>query len=265
MRIGAKTGRLPSALESLSSALSRIQDMRRTLNAALLYPVIVAVLAYTLLVSSLLLSSPPVIAALQSENVEAWWLDLLRAISQNVWLWAPIPPILALIWVGYCLLQSANARFRRDWESRHVRWGRMACLTECLAMLLERKVSVAESLTLSTEVFGDRKAIAECEEFAGKLEQGEDPAQAEFPKALPPLVRWMLANRTIHNNLPAALKDLARQYHSRALWQLRWYRTALPVWLSALVGGSGVLVYGTVVLGPWVYLLYKYGVTPPGH
>jgi len=260
VRIGTRSARLPAALESLSKAMERIKEMRQTFSASIIYPIAVTVVGYAFFIMSIGWASPPILQGLREMNAGGRWIAFLSFMSGTIWIWGPIPPIVAVAAVCYCRWRrSMTGHAQRTWNSRQVKWGRLACFLECLAMLLENNVQLGEALVLSAEAFGEQQLIDGCRDISQRFEAGAVVGQAEFPSSLPPLARWLLANRAVQRDLPNSIRDLSQQYHQRAVSAAQWYRHTLPMWLTLSIGGTVTLTYAIVVFGPWIQLLWQFG------
>jgi general secretion pathway protein F len=264
---GIRSGRLTSALEAISSLLRRAAETRRLIAVAMIYPVLLVVVAYALLVFSTTKTMPPV--------VEAWsdWSHHSGALSAQRWLetivsWGmPLLPwilgALILAWwirVRYVTsLDGGRSGRKHRWWSTHaptvrgtLQAGRMATFAETLAVLIENEIPLTEAVPLAAGASGDRRLSVSARDFASRLCDGTDtPTLA----AAPPMLAWVLGTAHDQKGLVRALHRIADSYHRRAQWMSRWLSVFLPVLLTTCVGGSVVVVYALATIWPWSSLL----------
>ena len=95
---GARSGRLPAALEALSRFVRSYSEARAAIGVALWYPILVLSLAYFLFLGLLILIVPRFIAAFESLGLEVIWpLRWLERLGEHAPYWWPLWPVLLLL------------------------------------------------------------------------------------------------------------------------------------------------------------------------
>src|SRR4051794_25817358 len=91
---GLKTGRLSVALEGLTRSARGIAELRRAVGLALIYPLLVLVVAYTLFVSFVVVIAPRFVAAYQAFRLPGRGPALgMARLGEMAPYWAPIGPV----------------------------------------------------------------------------------------------------------------------------------------------------------------------------
>ena len=107
---GVRSGRLPAALESLSTTLHRLADIRRSFSVAMLYPMIVLLVASGLLLFSLSRPIPVVVHfyeafELRQPAVFQFLLAIAYFLQRTLpWFWLGL-----MLWIGWWLYRSSRA------------------------------------------------------------------------------------------------------------------------------------------------------------
>jgi type II secretory pathway component PulF len=274
VRAGMKAGRLPAALEGLAVAARRARQLRRAIGLALVYPVIVLLLAYALLVLAFRFWIPELIPFYESfhagvPGIIRW----LSAVGESAPRWAAIPPLLAMFagvawwfWNRDLVRRatgSAGARRGRGLVGT-LRDGRLAGFAEVLALLIEQQVPLPESLLLAADASGDRALRHDVRELVERLVRGETPRPGDSSPgtalgSLPPLMRWLILSSQPAQQLADSLRRLSRSYHARAKETADWYSLYLPLWLTAGIGGTAVATYAILIFAPWCDVLTRIG------
>jgi len=269
VQAGLRSGRLATALESLSETARRIAEMRKLVGAGLVYPLIVLVLAYALFVFLIVGLAPLAFRVdLDMTRSSDWLLAGLNRIGQTARWWAiPVPLAAAfalLLWwrrLGYALWSGRSVLRRRGWRGPGIRRaiynGRMASFAEVLAMLIRQQVSLHESLALAAQTSGDRALVDAANQLAKRLERGELPSRREdLPQGFPPLVGWLLLSSSPQGDLGGALHRSAEVYRQRAARAAAWSAVYMPLLLTVFVGGTATLVCGLLAFGPLIRMFY---------
>lgn len=265
---GLRSGRLSAALEGVASSLRRLADLRRGVGSALIYPLVVVLMAYGTLVfiavyilpafarandtfrlrdprlldgllgfgasSPLLLLAPPVLFLCA---LAAWWFAAGRAIvSESGWARAAM-----FFWPGM-------RRVQRD--------SRAAVEADVLALLIEHDVPLHEAIELAGDAAGDRRTRAADAKIAAALRRGETLAEASRAAGDDArVVRWMLLGGERRESLVAALRHAATGYERRAASRAEMVRTWFPFVVTLFVGGGAVLAVGLALFVPFTNMM----------
>jgi general secretion pathway protein F len=281
---GLRSGRLPSALESMGGFVGGYVDARRAIGLALWYPLIVLVLAYSLLVFLVVVLLPRFLDAFESlwlghdyhlrlfstglgftfrtEKAAEW----LRMIGDSVTYWGLILPALLVLGVAWWVRSGRASGFQPGRGWRLIRWfpwmnGMLAQFetanfADMLALLLEQRVPYPQALTLAADATGDPRLVRACGDLAGAIERGAPPQTAlTDARAFPPLLRWLLATGTQQAMLVSALRNVGEMYRKRALFRAEKIRVYMPILLLLGVGGLATLFFGLSLFVPFSAIL----------
>lgn len=271
--IGLRTGRLANSLEGLAATGRRIAESRRDSLAALVYPCCVVTAAYAvflLLVSRV----APVLANASVDLADrpVPWIASLAWLGANSLQWAWIPPAMAVLllvnewWTARrtCSLEAGPIvrilgsvwrplrQARRDAE--------LATFAELLSLLLRERSSLHEAVRLAAQATGNPRLQQLGLELSDKLAAGQEPLETgNWSAELPPLLAFLLANRSGHGTLPAALADYAARLRENSLAATQRIALVLPVILTVLLGGVATGVVAAVAFLPIWELLHSLG------
>jgi type II secretory pathway component PulF len=264
---GMKAGRLSTALEGLAGFARSFVEVRRAVGLALLYPLIVLLVAYGLFLLFVVMAAPRFLSAFESFRLlPGTSLQSLAWLGDTAVYWGLIPPILLLL-VGLAWFQSGRSLvLQTGWRRGLVRrlpWMRSllaateaANFADLLALLIEHQVPFPDGVVLAAEASGDRALVATARDLAEASRRGEPLAQGmRGPSALPPLLRWLIATGQQQGMLVAALRHAAQVYRRRAIDQAELIRVLLPAMLMILIGGLATLAFALTLFLPMTSLL----------
>ncbi|MGD0900686.1 MAG: type II secretion system F family protein [Thermoguttaceae bacterium] len=240
VEVGIRTGRLPAALEALAGALRRLAETRRGVTVMLVYPLLVVALAWGLFGYFTARIAPGLAAMLDAVGARGTGVfHAMAGWGRWAWVWGPVGPavlaIFACLW-WYATTRASVAGPRASirllgwlpWLGPMLRWSRTAVQVEVLALLVESRVPLDESLRLAGEACGD------------------------WP--LPPLIKWLTAGGG-QPALAAALRHASDTYRRRARQQAELARVFLPMLVTLGTGGVVTLAYGLALFWPYVKIL----------
>lgn len=268
---GLRSGRLAVALEGLSTTGRRIGEMRRAVGLALVYPLVVAAIAYGLFLFTAIKLAPVMLYAF--EDLTAWSEPLL---AKLVWLgrtadaWAVWPPLLVVAALAVGWYRGGRAAWRTD-SSRGMPWlwpafgrlvqdGRLATFSEVLSLLVRQQVPLDEAVTLAAAASGDRGLQSAAQQLAENLRRGGQVTSGEGSAGLlPPLVAWLLTAGASTEKLSETLSLTAATYRQRAERTVNWALVYLPILLTAVLGGTATLIQALVVFLPLTRLWFRLG------
>ncbi|MGO9465360.1 MAG: type II secretion system F family protein [Isosphaeraceae bacterium] len=267
---GARSGRLPVALEGLSRYVRGYSEARSAIGLALWYPVLVLCLAYALFVGLVTLVVPRFVEAFDSLRLTApaplRWLEWF---GNAAGYWWPAGPILiaflGIAWVGSgkaVRFQSRGFSWLRalPWMNSLLNDYETANFAELLALLLEHHVAYPRALVLAAESTGNRRLVAGARQLSEAITRGE-PVKAALASAdrrsILPMLRWVLASGQEQGSLVTALHNLTELYRKRARYQAEKLYVLLPVLLLIAVGASATLLYALALFLPVINMLYQ--------
>jgi type II secretory pathway component PulF len=264
---GIRSGRLAQALEGMAAVAKGYAEARRAVGIALLYPLIVAVLAYTLSLGLVTRIVPRFLAAFQDLGVPTTTaLEILGRLDDTAIYWGPVPPILLLLlwlrwaWSGRSAALDASG-IGPFWLAIPLAGGmvasyRASSFAGLLALLTEHRVPLDEAVRLAGEASPDRRFREAATEVAESIRRGEVGLEAKpgDPGPFPPLLRWMITAGDRQGDLPRALKQLAETYRVRARSRADVLKLALPTVCMLGIGVGAVLIYALMLFLPLVGL-----------
>lgn len=264
---GVRTGRLPIALESIAIATRHLIEMRRTVNTALTYPLILFVIAYGLSVAFLFNVAVPILELMAEFRIPG--AELLSGVERlantwAMWVWV-VPTALALalfLWLstaranvfepglGFRVLSLFPILGRAFFNLR------IASFCRLLQILIHAKVPLTDSLRLAGRSSGAGLRQS-ADALASAIEQGVQTSDVSWTSysQFPPLVTWTLAAGHELGNLEQVLMETTQTYYQRGLRQLDRARLILPGLLLLAVGASVTLMIALMMFLPLRILL----------
>ncbi len=272
--------RLPEALDGLVQFGRTLQETRRQIGLALIYPTIVAVVAYGLFILFAVVVIPEAVLRWDPMSpLQAWLLPVCGAVREtSVW-WIPLVP--AVIFTGL-MLASRFGRSSTDTEFVALEPGGRGFLagtwipgvpqlyrdldrahtSQVLGFLLQHGVPLPRSFRLVAQMTGSRSLAAAYERLAAGADLGRALASdVHFEPRLPTLIAQLLRAGAVDSALPAALQKASEIYYRRARRRAAWMRSTLAPVFAVAIGGT-VTVLFTIALGlplRWLVLeLFQY-------
>lgn len=256
VQAGEEGQHLGPVLEAYSSYLWQVIQLRRTLGKALLYPVLVAVVAYLLFISVGAVTIQRFVEFYASTPMELTpLLKTLQWVYAHLWYWFWIPPAL-LVWglLSWCLnrksqLEASGSAGILKWVpgvGPVLRLHRLANFTEILALMLQEKVPFAQALKISAHASTDRQLI----------QYSDEPARMQdLNLRLPPFLRWLMRMSAANSDLGQTMHHAAEMYRRRAEVASEWLRLLAPVCFLLLIGGGATFFYVLTVFYPFTQML----------
>jgi len=273
---GVRSGHLAAALEGLSKTGRRMAEMRRAVGMALIYPLVVAAIAYGLFLLTLTQLAPMVSFAVEdATRTTDPLLAKMTWLGETAPSWAVWPPLIVLVVLIVAWYRSGRVAWERSggrasgiggpgwrWPSLGslVRDGRFATFAELLSLMVRQQIPLDEALTLAADASGDRRLRADAQQLAEQLRAGGSPTgRSARPSTIPPLVGWLLS---AHGPLPTLSQTLtltAEIYRQRAQRTVTWAVLYLPIVFSVILGGGATLIQALAVFLPLSRLWYQLG------
>ena len=183
---GMKSGRLAIALEGMAMFARGFAEARRSIGLALLYPMVVLILAYSLLLFILTTVIPRFVAAFEGLHLPVHVsLHLMNRAGEAVWAWGWIFPCLVVVfliaWVGSRRASSlvgggSNWILRSfPWMGSMMSWFEASSFAEILALLLEHQMPYPDALVLAGEASADRAIAKSSLAMAESIRAGSRP------------------------------------------------------------------------------------------
>lgn len=265
---GLRAGRLPAALEGVASYARGVAELRREIGQALVYPLMVLMLAYVLFVGLVVGVVPRLLAAAEGFRVPirgALWA--LERLDETAAVWVPVVPAglvalgVAWAWSGRAAGLGAGRTLLAwvPWAREALDDARAAGFAELLALLIDQRLPLDRAVTLAAEATGDPRLRSAGRALAESIRLGE-PAAPTIRRArgFPPLLRWILVTSR-GGDLAASLRHAAATYRGRARRRADWIREALPTLLLLVVGAGATTLYTLALYVPLSNLLRNLG------
>ncbi len=252
---GLAAGKLPEALESLAISGRVIQETRRRVLLALLYPAICVVVAYLLFcgfVTFLIPQLEPVFEILPHN----WVVDLVRQLHEyRGYLTLVFPAVMFTAVVLTVLLRDGVTR--TFWNGlTSFRWLIGRCLnwaqfTELLALQVDHHAPLPLAFVLAADSTEDARWQREARDVSNQLVNGVSFAEAlRSAVSLPPLVRWMMATGEKQGMLAETLRHLSGTYRRVALRRAATIKVWLPVMITICFTGGIGMAFGVAFFLP---------------
>lgn len=277
VRTGLKSGRLPEALESLTGFAQSILELRQRVGLAFLYPFIVFFLAYGLFVFMMTTVLPRALYAYRDmQLIPTPGVTRMLAIGESAVYWGPgIPLVILLIILGW---SASERRMLSASRAPRTALGRgfarvasfkwlpgiygilanfhRAVFAELLAILIQHRIPLHESLRLAAESTGDARIVGEAHRLALGIEQGGTLSDGlKASQVFPPFMRWLLTAGEQQGALIPALQQINTIYRRRALHTTEWFKLFLPIAVVVILGGGATLVYALALFYPLAEML----------
>ncbi|MBI3862960.1 MAG: type II secretion system F family protein [Planctomycetia bacterium] len=259
---GIRSGRLSAALEAISNYARELIELRRQISLALVYPLIVVMLAYVLFVVFV----ADVVARLH-ETYEVfrirmpWMLTVIARATEWAaeWWWVfPLAMVALVAWWamtgGARVLAFSGISQPLAWVpyvGRICRQFRYANFAELLALMIEHEVPLPEGLRLAADATGDAQLRRAGRNLADAVERGSLPADLSGRRhGFPPFLYWVLSCGQSGEGLVRLLRHAATVYRRQSSNLSRWFRTLFPFTVAMVIGGGVTALYGLTLIGP---------------
>jgi general secretion pathway protein F len=264
---GVRAGRLSAAMEDVARTARRITHLRTTLGTALLYPLAVLVVAWSLFLFVLSRPLPVMLAVMQDVGVDtSSWQRAAAMVSDGTQTWGWLVPAVLALWLAWLWYRTGRVAAGVElhpllaWGAmgqlrRMQRAGRMAALADLLALLVNHEVPLDEAVELATAAVGSPRLAAGGRELAARIRRGQ--VGGPPPAGFPPLLAWTIATGNSQPGLPQMLHRTAQTYRDEFQRRYRWIEFYVPVVATALVAGGIVAIYAVLSLGPWIVVMHR--------
>lgn len=271
---GLRVGRLPQALEMLSVLGRTMLELHRRSVVALIYPMIVLVLAYGCFLAFMAFWIPEIIerfyTTLRAEPGPIFLM--LRKLTDTIAIWSWAAPLsIWLVFILFSFVFSANDGQVASGSllPRSVRrfawlpWMRSAMdnldratFSKLLGVLVNHETPLHEAVVLASCATGNSSLMRGSNRLSELLRGGQSLAVCvQNIEVMPPFMRSMMAMGERHHALGPTMWQTSEVYQRRAEQQVEFARSVLPILLSCGIGGVALLIYSLTVFAP-VWELY---------
>jgi general secretion pathway protein F len=264
---GLRAGRLPAALEGVAHSARRISQLRQSIGLSILYPLVVLLVAWVLLVFVLTKLTPVMLQVMHEVELNtAPWDRFAVGLSETTLWWGTILPAVALVWLAWIWYRSGRVAQGVELHPllglgaiptlvRMQRAGRIASLADLLALLVSNNIPLPEAIELASAAVGSPAMERGGKELAERLRRGEKLDR--FPAGFPPLVAWTLVSGGDPARLPHVLSRAAETYREEVARRGQWLQLYVPVVMVVGICGTVTLLYALLTLLPWILVMYR--------
>ncbi|MCI0491747.1 MAG: type II secretion system F family protein [Planctomycetes bacterium] len=267
VQLGIHSGNVGTAWDESNLLAETVDSSRYAVRSALFYPILVCAVAYVGLIGFCLYFVP---------TLEEFYRDLrippgsglraLQFVRNTMPYWIVLPPLALLLLAAWWFRTRSRGAMSNGRVARVLAWvpgisraisqQRYASFSESLATLLERGVSLEESLDLAAGVSGDAGLNQGACALVAGLEQGQmPPDDSAAARRFPPFLRWSLWHSEATIGRVPALRMAARVYRHSAERRAERLRIVAPIVACVLIGGGVTLLYGLMLFIPVVQML----------
>jgi type II secretory pathway component PulF len=264
---GVRTGRLGEVLTSLTQHARLMADLRTTVVSAMIYPMVVLVLALGLLAAVAYVITPPFKRIFGDFGIDLPAVTVfVLSISDHpftVGVGFPLSgaAIFGLLWFSMSASDGGRRALARLLYSIPVigaliRASRMATFTRLLGMLVEQAIPLPEAFRLAGAATTDplmtqAAALIERDLTAGLLL----PEALRRCAWLPEFLAWMTALGDRRGTLAASLRQTSEVYQRQAELRSGLFRNLFPPLLIVLTAGVGVGFLVLALFAPLIKLI----------
>ena len=264
---GLRAGRLTAALEGVSKMAWNMAELRRRIGLAMVYPLIVLMLAYGLFLLLCTQLLPRMKRLFDDLGFHAEAYRWLVKIGQEAWWWGWIVPavVVALIlwWrrsgvEGFLSDDGRPAGLARLCPGirKAVKYYHYSQFADLLALLIEQDVPLPEAIQLAAESTGDLPIIYAAGMIADVNSRGlRFSIKSSHSRGFPPFLEWLITRQEEQEGLVSALRAAADMYRRKSVLITEWIKVFFPVAAAVIIGGGATLIYTASIFWPLAELL----------
>jgi type II secretory pathway component PulF len=264
---GVRSGRLGDVLATLTIYSRAMADFRSNLVSALLYPLIVFIMGFSLIVLLSFYVLPIYVQIFAEFRMKLPLMtEILVFVSRHPFQILILPPLVlitAVLVQRFWLRRTPEGRM--TWArivyslpifGYMLRAARLAGFTDLLGILVDQKVPLPEALSLAAETSSDPLLMEGGRLLERDIRQGVPLGPAlKNQRLMPELVIWMVGLGERQGNLGAALHQVAEMYRRQAEMRAAFLRVVLPPILIIFVGMFFFFVFVFGINLPFLELL----------
>ena len=259
---GADSGRLADVLARLADYLEGRQALRQALTVALVYPILVTLVAFAVIGVLLVYVVPQVVSVYEQSRQTLPWLTRALIASSGffratAWLWLAAAIVIPL----GVVLATRHEAFRVRWHEVLLRtpaFGRLVAILDTarfastLAILAGSGTPLLRALDAAADVMRMRPLADAARAAAARVREGAPLARAlKDQRVFPPVLVHLVANGEQTGRLPEMLVRAAAELERVAQTRIAWMAALLQPGLIVIMGAI-VLVLVLAVMLPIV-------------
>ena len=257
--VGGETGQLAGVLARLADYLEARQALRQKISLALIYPVLVAVIAVGVIAALMFYVVPQVVAVFQQSRQALPWLTQaligLSAFMRATWMFwlLGIIVLVLLLAIGW-----RRERFRARLQTAMLNMpavGRLlngldtARFASTLAILVASGAPLLRALDAATGVLWLVPMRRAADDVAERVRQGVSLSRAlGEAKIFPPLFVHLVASGEASGQLPAMLERASAQQEREVERRLAWLTGLIEPLMIVMLGGIVLILVLAVML-----------------
>ncbi len=259
VRSGEEGGFLGAVLESFSCYVWQLLALRRKMGEAILYPLIVVIVAYLLLIFIGARTTGGFVGFYLSGDLAVPpMLEMLNGLftKYTLWIWI-FPVLMGIAWISWMrsndsrmLSLTGGAALLRliPGLSGVLRLHRLANFTELMASMMEQQVPFGYAAQVAARASGDHLLIQNSQSPENLLEKESE---------VPPFLEWLLQLGNSDSKIGRPMHYAAQMYRRRAETATEWIKILAPFAFLIIIGGGATLFYVVTVFLPFTQLLHK--------
>jgi general secretion pathway protein F len=268
VQLGLQSGDLSAALDGSGRVAESIDESRFTLELALIYPLIVGILAYVGLIGFSLFLVPTLEGMHETMRVAPGrGLRVLQLVRDTLPYWIAIPPVTLVVLFAHWR-RAESQRTTAGLEARtFMRWlpgvrrivfqERAARFAGSLAELLDNQAALSDALAIAGDSSGDAGLRVGAKLLADATRQDQWPADdSSIALRFPPFLRWAIWHSEATTGRVRALQIAEQIYDETSRRHGERLRTVAPMIALVLLGGTVTLLYCLALFVPMVEMLH---------
>lgn len=256
---GERAGQLDGVLERLAGFAEQREEMRRSFSLALVYPVVLTVIAIAVVWGLIGFVVPRVVGVFEQASQELPLLTRsLLLLSEAIagWGWLALVLLAGLAAAATMALRRPGVRIRFDTRvlrlpvlGRLARSRETATLTRTLAILVSSAVPLVDAMRVAGQVVGNRRIRADVETAGELVREGVSLTRAlgQFDW-LPPMARRLVSGGERSGELAPMLEQAARLQERELQASSQLLLAVLQPLLILLVGAVVLYIVLAIML-----------------
>jgi type II secretory pathway component PulF len=264
---GIRSGRMGEVLATLTLYARSLADVRDTVGSALVYPAIIVVLGFTLLLGVGGVILPAYVDIFQKMKLRLPPLtQALVFIGEHPLTLLVLPVVCAvagLVILRKVLRSSAGGRvlwarlvYALPLAGTLLRSARLAAFTDLMGILVDQSVPLPEALRLAAEASSDPLLTEGSKQIQHEVGQGVPLGNVlKQQRLVPDLVVWMIGFGEKQGTLGQTLHQVAQMYRRQAEVRAGLLRTILPSLMLLVLAGILAVLFIFGLMQPLFRLL----------
>jgi type II secretory pathway component PulF len=264
---GIRSGRMGDVLATLTLYARSVADFRNTIGNALLYPAMILILGFALLVFVGTTILPAYTDMFEKMKLSLPTLTrILVFVGEHPVAILVVPPVVVIagLLIARQVLQ-ASAGGRVLWArfvnalpvaGTLIRSARLAAFTDLLGILVDQSVPLPEALRLAAQASSDPLLTEGSKHIEQGISQGRPLGLVlQTQRLVPELVVWMIGFGEKQGTLGPALHQVAQLYRRQMEVRAALLRTILPPLLIVVLAGTLAALFIFGLIAPMYSLL----------